>query len=697
MGKILESWKLEVLLLFRNIYFWIISLIFIIFIGVMFYTELFKYHNPGGALTISAYVVQAGILFFMIFAFYSVRLESKSLCEDTFFCISSGHFYKIMGKLLLLLTTIILFTIISVVELWFFYWKYRVSDLFYIKSVEYIIMYWTLPFLVSGLIGLIVGIHLYSRTTYILFLFIWLFISPLNSGIIGVLSTMIGTDLSDVAAFLNLGQTNPYAPFDPVYGFPMEIHRWLQKGIWIICVLFLFFIVIIQKNFKKKLYFVFISVMFLGALLTPFIYGLSQEEQFIKTGYEKDSVVLYDYNYYLKNPVPNFQNSNPFMIESYEIYLKVSRNMKLQVNMEIRPLLETQKISFTLYHDLKIKSVTCNNRNLHFNQKGDQVEITFLTALKSNYTTILTVEYEGTSSPYFYANEQAVLLPSFFPWLPYPGTHQCMSINDGNLTICPLYPRKEIKYTLYYSGPNSMYTNLVRQSDSIWNGKASNGVTIVSGMMGEKKFDDVVIYYPLMLNKVIDKVPEYLKKIRNQYGRLHDDLNVHIPNFSKIFLMSIPDENSLSSSNIWGLDDNFIIGINQTYGSGEIFDREVPIRRLLESSIRNIKTFNQSEEIKTLFLFSYQDWYNLKNTLKNDKLLFSEKKLKHEKKSYHSTDEKYRMELEKIACEKLASFIKRNENNPALVNTLFIKWLNQLNSDQKMAWQDIIKIIEELE
>ncbi|PKM47540.1 MAG: hypothetical protein CVV03_02680 [Firmicutes bacterium HGW-Firmicutes-8] len=688
MRKITDSWKIELVLLVRNFWTWIFLLLALVSVGLQFNSRL-QLFDPGGALISTAFIIQGGIFVSMILGLSLVQRESVTSSNEMFYVLPNGYSSKIVGKCLALLTAIIVFIILSVMILYFLFWKFGVPYLFYWKSFIYLSLYWGTSFWISGIIGMIIGSYVKSRIAYPLLVFIWIFIGPLNSPVIKNFMAIFNTDLTPIGNFINLGQTDPYTPYDPVYGLPMEIHRWLQKGIWVISVTFIFLTITVLKSYRKPVF----TVLILSGLLIlnlPLVLLFNKEEQVIRTGYEANAVRNYDRNYYTQNTKPSFENSDSFIIESYEIDLKSFRNVTAQVKIKGKPIRTTEKLIFTLYHQLRIKSVTDeNNVELSFKQVGDQILVSFPVPLKSNEHTTIVFNYEGISSPYFYANDQAVMLPAYFPWLPISGSYQAMKAEGSELIRYPLYPRNPTKYILRYSGPEPLFTNLQKKNTSVWTGQVPNGISLVAGMMTETRVGQTKVCYPVSLYKMIDTTPLYLKKVQNIAKNVNTDLNIQKSfDVSRIFFLSVPDESNLIPSNIWNLEDHLIIGINQMYNEGDLLNYDITIvPAILSSLVKNHNMINQREEIKSLFIASYAYWYGLKHnsSIENERPI-----LVRMLDYYQNT----KLNKEASVTKEILKLIDNNKTNQLFLQAFFRDWLGRLDQNHQLNWNDILELEE---
>ena len=700
MRKIINSYIIELLLFIRHWESWVFLILTFLSVSYHFISS-FRLFDPGGALISTAFIVQGGIFASMILGLSLVQNEVFCWSDEMFYVLPNGYSSKIISKFLVLLSVIIMFNGISVIILYLIFGYYDVSSAFYWKSILYLFLYWGIPLVISGIIGMFMGLHIKSRLVYPLLIIIWLFIGPLNITVFKPLMAILKIDLNSIANFLNLGQTDPNVVYDPVYGFPLEIHRWLQKGLWILNISILFMISVLKKsNCKPTMQMISVLIILLSFNI-PLITLYTDEEQVITTRYEENAVRNYDRNYYATNKYPVFKNPVSFAIESYEINMEVFRNFKAKVIMKIRPHKETEKIVFTLYHNLRVKKVfDGSNLELSYNQVGDQVLLLFPETLDVGVQHKITMIYEGTSSPYFYANEQAVMLPSYFPWLPVAGSYQSMKVDESKLIRNPLNLRIPTKFTLRYLGPQPLFTNLPKKGENLWSGEAPCGISLVAGMLTETKVDAKAVIYPVSLNKMIEGVPIFLESIEQTAEYIKDDFALSKGfNYSKVLFLSIPRESSLTSTSIWNLEDHLIVGIEQVLNDRDLINNKatfVPI--VLSSLTRSYNMAKQDEKIRNMFIVSYDYWYSMNHTLadgdKYKPILLSRLDRYNYLKNNLENYEELGLKEEEMFTKQIKNFIDGNKTNRDILQSFFCEWLSILDKDKLMNLEDVLKIME---
>jgi hypothetical protein len=233
MTTILSSTILEIKLLTRSIWTYgaIISLGVYITLG---FPQFITQDDPGRALMGSAYVVVGGMILSLIWGYTSVNREKFSFLHETIQSYENGWRTTVIAKLLSLIAGLFFVYLFSLSILIIrFAWADVPTD-FWTLAFPYLLLYWILPFVVSGIIGMNVGLLTgESKISYLLIFIVWVLFSPLATVLIDFpYNEWISKALSVLQLF-NIGQSSMFTPFDPVYGLPLETYRWWKVLFWL--------------------------------------------------------------------------------------------------------------------------------------------------------------------------------------------------------------------------------------------------------------------------------------------------------------------------------------------------------------------------------------------------------------------------------------------------------------------------------
>jgi hypothetical protein len=701
--KIVSAWKVEMRLLLRSGWTWIFLAASIVAVFVQFQTYL-QWHDPGGALKSTAFIIQGGIFVSMILGLTLVKREVLSLSDEMFFVISEGYIVKVVGKWFALLTAVACFSLLSLFLLWVMYHFDHVPALFYSEAGLYIGLYWFLSFLIAGSIGMMVGLLCKTRFVLVVLVVCWLWLGPMNLAIAKPFFHLIPwLDPTPLLDFLNLGQTNPHEAFDPVYGLPLEVHRWLQKGLILSTVLFLLALAVIIKNrYRWRHRILCGGLAYLFAFL-PFAFFFVQTDQVIYTGNRVNSVTAYDLLYYREHPSAGITAEIPFSIATYDLHVKSFRHLSVQLNMEIVPYSSGQKLVFTLYHDLHVESVQMGEKVLSFRQQGDQVEVIFPGAFVKGEKISLSFVYEGTSSPSFFANEQAVLLPNDFAWIPVAGSQQMMHYDDssGLLTRPSLYPPQEAFYKLTYEGPTPLYTNLPKVGASTWQGRVSDGLMLAGGKyLTHQSIDHQQVIYPQSLYHASPVWKQFTKNLAEVCQWMEKDLSFQPSASPKyLFFVSTPEE---------GLSifrDHMIWRVNQDMNEmpDQLTDRSHLVLLAVSAHFKNTNGANQDPEMEKLFAESYLYWLQLRGLIpyRDDKpqMVHSLERMQEMWKLYgDKLDEKQRNQLQTVIkrYEEVIRYMDQQKNDQE-IQFFFQQYDQSLQHESILSWEKVSRFMKEKE
>jgi hypothetical protein len=225
----------------------------------------------------------------------------------------------------------------------------------------------------------------------------------------------------------------------PLYGFPMEPHRWLLAVFWLLFPFTLILRDCLTAGKKKKL------ILAVSSLLVVLTVGLfSWRGSTLIMDMRTTSFVIGDYMYYTEmghSPAALPDNPKEFAITAYKMDLTVSNELHATVELTVDdPNLETY--DFTLYHGYKLKSVgSADGQPLPFEREGD-----YITVSPPSGTERLLFHYSGKSPKYF-TNRQAIALPGYFAYYPKAGRQEIWSQANNNSYVIDL-PSTDSEYTV---------------------------------------------------------------------------------------------------------------------------------------------------------------------------------------------------------------------------------------------------------
>ncbi|MCR4443188.1 MAG: hypothetical protein QHH10_13130 [Peptococcaceae bacterium] len=116
MKKVIDSYKIELLLLTRQFESWLFLLLAFFSIFSHFISRLQTF-DPGGALISTAFIIQGGIFASMILGLSLIQKEAFYWSDEMFYALPNGYSSKIIAKCLTLISIITVLICISLIGL----------------------------------------------------------------------------------------------------------------------------------------------------------------------------------------------------------------------------------------------------------------------------------------------------------------------------------------------------------------------------------------------------------------------------------------------------------------------------------------------------------------------------------------------------------------------------------------------------
>lgn len=226
---------------------------------------------------------------------------------------------------------------------------------------------------------------------------------------------------------------------------------------------------------------------------------------------------------------------------------------------------EIDRQSFTLFSDLIIDNVLVDGELSEYERKHDVLMVYFPEKKSVGEKISFTFLYHGYSLPSYPVNETTVQLNRAFPWIPWPGIRSISEEEVNNYTYSEAFHVEEwqqndtVNYTLTYSGPGNVYTNLQKLDNNFYSGTSGNGVSLYSGMI-YTRYKGVDAYVPAALYEYrticIDAVLDFYEVLLEYSSRFDSLIKPAPPKTIAIIQMEYPS---------WG----------RIYATGnELFSRE---------------------------------------------------------------------------------------------------------------------------
>lgn len=679
--KVINSISIEMKMINRNILTYILFIVGVIQLGLIVSGRLDS-HSIGGALTSTGAIVQGGLFAFIIFGFFLTRQEAASSSEELFQSISYGVSIKIYAKVITLMIYLALLYCVFIIVIAACYLYYNVPYIFYSQSSLYLLMYYIVPFFISGLLGLTIGTLVQSRLVYPILMILGVMIGPLNVMIFENLMAVFNMNMTGLLYALNLGQADVHQPFDPVYGYQLERERWFQRLTWIVFLALVLYIRVSWKTNKNKMKIAMTS-LFVIPFVVLFVFSS------INPNLLKDSryAMFYDHHYYNQidrgqNQLQQTTHNADWSVSRYDVSMKVDERMFVEAKMKLHSNSASDQIVLSLYHQFKVENIVDENaQNLKFEQINDNITVYYDKPAAANEEKELLITYSGNSSPMFYATNQSILLPYYFRWYPTIGTSPAMMITEqGSLVRLPNQLSNSYDFNLIYIGPTPLYTNLKQNSGNSWSGHTSSGVSLVSGkMMNSTIVNNVKVVYPYALENMMATVPSFIDNLRETRKRIIGDLDLPNPDLpNTIFFVSTPIEDSVNVvKNQWSTDEHIMISISENYASGELLTYDINNIPAILLSLIESPQIAVNSDFADVFAAAYSYWLFISEAKGTD--FFFKTTVNIFNHSNHN--------VSSTALMKLKEFMDNHYSDQALMTDFFKSWLIELHSNQA-TWEN---------
>lgn len=488
-------------------------------------------------------------------------------------------------------------------------------------------------------------------------------------------------NLSSILHLANLGQSDVRETFNPVYGYQTEEPRWIQRALlfFVLCLIILTYLKI--KNELSKIKFFLYGIVSL-VLVFICVQQLVTNNEIIH-GQAVREIYATDYQYYKKirdQPLKPEIEALYWSIEEYNIDLQINDTIKAEVTMDLSALRAVNKLNLSLYHLLKVSRIVDEQGNeLRFSQKNDRISIYFPEISKASEKKKIIIHYEGNSSPFYFANSHAVLLPYYFKWYPTLGSDPAMIITKyGNLTRIPPIKQKA-KVTLAYQGRTPIFTNLTQQSSSLYISDATDGITLVSGLVEQTSMKGINVLYPVTLKHTISIFPEFIDQLKAKHDEIQLDLDLEKPFPGQVLFVSVPAEDSRTNLKSQWLNNEQLIVAVHNYSTPESILEESKDMSSITYSLIASSTVAKKPEFSELFTSAYSYWKDKDN-----------KELDWFAEPYRQANS----DKERSILSELQQHLDKKRAHSALMRSFFRTWLNEL-SQEYFDWNTMKEILED--
>lgn len=401
------------------------------------------------------------------------------------------------------------------------------------QNVLFVILYFFFPCVSMGILGLLVS-HLFTgKNVYLIAVIVWILTSSLC-----VYYTSPLTESSELCRLIfnvcNMGFNNYQMYQNVVTGERIELPRWIMRGF-----ILLFFAGLyissykrscsstkVQKNFNS-IYVCSVATVGLASLFYIGNHFSTFFIQFADDSYTQSITFKKGSEYVGDCPVSftNWHTEKNITLLKTDIDLKAT-SQGLTAEVTITSILNktVSGQAFTLFSGFTVDEVRVDGTQVDFERSYDGIMVTFPDQKKAGTAVEFTFFYHGYSLPSYPVNETTVQLNRAFPWIPWPGikTMSDNEVRNYKLTevfyIADWQRGDTVAYTLEYSGPGNIYTNLDQIDTHTYAGISNNGVSLYSGMICINN-NGIDIYYPAALYQ---KSPAISEAVSASFSIVHE-------------------------------------------------------------------------------------------------------------------------------------------------------------------------------
>ena len=256
-----------------------------------------------------------------------------------------------------------------------------------------------------------------------------------------------------------------------MYGIPQEFSRWILCLFWMsvsVAVMLPGTIISCQRK-RTAVVLCCIAPLVLGVIFASRGFLWSANESQISPMWMEEQI------YAQTHPVE--EESGGFEIQSYDMELTVFQKLHADLTMEVGRLTqERQEYVFTLHRYLTIGSLTTEKgQGIPYSREGN------IFRFDRSYLPeggMIRIRYSG-AFPAYYSNEQALALPSWFPYYPMEGIRPLEKKDQIGHSL--ELPQRYASYRVRVHAPYRVYSNLPGQ-ENCFEGE-SRGLTLAGGIM----------------------------------------------------------------------------------------------------------------------------------------------------------------------------------------------------------------------
>ncbi|QNK89855.1 hypothetical protein H7992_09510 [Sporosarcina sp. resist] len=648
------------------------------YVAYVLYKLMFELNDMGNAIQLSSFVIQSGMLFFMLLGY---RFANKNTKVAFLLNTEKKSLFKLHLSSILLFLSIGVFFVFSVIGFTsVYYYKIYSTNHFYSESALFLINQWLLPFLIMGLIGYLVGLNSNSKFAYAVLILIWTLMSPTNQDFIfHLLANTKLLEGNSLLRNLNIGISEPSKLYHPFLG--TELY-WTKKGLFLFFLLGLNFLSILTcaRQGLRKLNLSFFIMSLVVYSLIPVTSTTSLNSELLIEDFKSDI------QYYSQERVSSDKSLFDYKIDNYDITIKNYEDFVVDLNMDISDVKQNQ-VAFTLYRGFKISEINILKgstvKKATFTQDGDHTLVIIPQKLMGKSIT-LNVKYIGSSTFSNPLSNKHVYLPSDFAWIPSNRSDNTHFVFSNLYLNNSFHLKHKTPFRLTYEGVNKPdFINLDSIRDSYYEGVTS-GVTLISGEIDHRisngKYD---VYFPISWFNYEREIDNYLNEFEKTLSAYNRILNTSYTMPETIILLpSLALNDTFMFTKTNSDKEHLIVQIdpNQLTQSRPL-NTNIPYQ--IDAAFGNNTFYDKPEKFAQWILFNSLLGSNLSGQLDDHSSSIVFKKFQQTLASPYVSS-KYKETFNTIS----------QYNNNRLSEDFLLKWKQLLSDDIEDDWNQLEELIK---
>lgn len=549
--------KAEVFQLKKSMFLWIALIVLLLYAYVGYVNFTKAGFEVGQFLQSTGYIGMAAVLSGLFFG-VSIAGKEKKVGFDEVMLSLPGDPARPAAKVVAWLIAVTFITILSIIEI-VLLCRYSGSMylLFWDMLCKYILFYWSWPLLCGTLLGMSIYYLFWFRWWTLLLLFIvWFLLTPLNSVFVSIVPKPLLT-------WLNLSERQLSSAYSGFEGLPISLLLVTRRlSFFLFCVSLFCFSLFRrkqrEKSKKERLMLCSVSALALVVAAVLFAASVSPLDRFHSNTYSS-YYLNKDMLYYSSQKKESAEGAT-FEVDKYEIRL-THRNNEISYVSDIfvrRTDPAAKRLIFTLYHDLKVKSISHRGNPLQWSREGDWVYVECPDPFQEGAVQFAVTGSSGGGSP---ITETSFFLSSLSPWYPIPGKYTVAETMNAiyEPQFKSIFLNNPVQFHVKVNQKKKVFSNLREVAFNEFEG-SSRGVFLASGVLTMEQKDGFEIVAPPDRTQVIANSLNPLQHSVDRVATLLEIPSKKIP--KKIFV--IPSYSNFTHNYLSYSGDELYINENVT-------------------------------------------------------------------------------------------------------------------------------------